>query len=316
MVRTVKQPVSSELRQLILELRRSHSLQQVADKTGVPIGTVKTICSRSGIFRNNPKHRTLFSLPPIIESASTAISVQAMPLQQVVTGDKEIDAVLWLQQVVSTGQEDLIAKAMQAIQRIKTPIETLEKRYRDMIIAKNPGNLFATLSTIGFGDLEGKAKKAVKRNASANEALARFGSETAVFSNTPAEEWILMALKGIKFKEKHGFPELDSVVIAAFQARGDGLPHTLDDCVHELRYWDELYRLRHSVDRDCGGIYPEEGLRRDFLFWLLARTRPTDKHEALSVMKFMIAGDHMDRKGGNDILLNLFSCGLGSGRKS
>lgn len=301
-------PVSKEARQHVLELRQRHSLREVAAHTGIPLGTVKTICSRSGVFRDNPKHRELFSLPPIKESTSTALTVPELPVQQVVTGDKEIDAVLWLQQVVSTGQPDLIAKAMEARERIKTPMKDLEKRYRDILMAKNPGNMFAALSSFGFGDLEGQAKRAVSKNASAREALARFGSEDALFSNTPAEDFIVRALDGVKHKGKRGFPELTPKMIKAFHAHPDYLPQTLSDCLHELAYWSDLYRLRNAVQFPGDGS-DEEWLRRDFVFSLMGKIRPRTKDEARTVMKYMIGNDegddHLDRVGAEAILLNL-----------
>jgi hypothetical protein len=305
----MKQAVSTEIRQRVLELRRRYSLREVSEQAGLPLGTVKTICSRSGAFRDNLKHRELFSLPPMVASASTAVVVPELPAQQVVTGDKEIDAVLWLQQVVSTGQPDLIAKAMEAKARIKTPMEKLEKRYRDILTAKNPGNLFAALSSFGFGNLEDQAKRAVRRNVLATEALARFGSETGVFTNTPAEDFIVAALDGVKFEGRHGLPEFTPKVARAFRAHPGYLPHTLSDCLHELVYWSNLYRLRHAVCKDAGDGIHEEWVRRDFVFELMATIRPRSKHEALAVMKYMMGNgegdDHMDRTGAEAILLNL-----------
>ncbi len=309
MIEQSKQPVSAEMRQRVLDLRRSHSLHQVARETGLPVGTVKTICSRSGVFRDNPKHRALFTLPPIVQSESRQLAVPAMPLQEVVTGDKEIDAVLWLQQVVSTGQADLIAKAMEALKKIKTPMSTLEKRYRDFVMAKNPANMFAALSTFGFGDLGKQAERAVSRKASAQEAIARFGSEEACFRETPAEEFILATLKDIYFYDDSGFPRLTPEAKTGFQQVSDFLPHTLSDCLHELRYWSDLYRLRHALDSDCGDSLHEEWVRRDFIFHLMTTIRPRDKEEALSVMRFMLSdedgSDHRDRTEADAIFMNL-----------
>jgi hypothetical protein len=272
-----------------------------------------TVCSPSCAVSDNLKHRDLFSLPPIVESASTAVMIPEMPMQQVVTGDKEVDAVLWLQQVVSTGQPDLIAKAMEAKERIKTPMAKLEKRYRDILIERNPGNPFAAFSSFGFGELERQAERAVSRSVSAREALARFGSETALFDNTRAEDLIVSALRGIKYENKYGLPELTPKVSNAFRAHPDYLPHTLSDCLHELAYWSELYRLRHAVCNDAGDGLHEEWVRRDFIFSLMAQIRPQTKGEARAVMKYMIGSgegdDHLDRNGSDAILLNLIEIG-------
>jgi hypothetical protein len=307
MIEQAKQPVSPEMRQRVLDLRRSHSLHQVARDTGLPVGTVKTICSRSGVFRDNPKHRALFTLPPIVESESRQLAVPTMPPQEKVTGDKEIDAVLWLQQVVAIGQADLIAKAMEALKKIKTPMATLEKRYRDFVMAKNPGNMFAALSTFGFGDLRGQAERAVSRKVSAQEAIARFGTEEACFIKTPAEEFIIAALKGINFRNAHGSPDLTLDAKTGFQQVSDYLPHTLSDCLYELRYWSDLYRLRNAFGSYDGSS--EEWVRNNFIFFLMSTIRPRDKEEALSVMRFMLndedGSDHRDRSEADAIFLNL-----------
>ncbi|AYR23011.1 hypothetical protein [Herbaspirillum rubrisubalbicans] len=305
-----KQTVPEDVRRRVLELRHTCSLQEVSRHTGVPLGTVKTICSRSGVFRDNPKHRALFALPPIVESESRQLAVPTMPPQEKVTGDKEIDAVLWLQQVVATGQADLIAKAMEALKKIKTPMAILEKRYRDFVMRKNPGNLFALLPTIGFGKLNDQAERAVSRNASAQEAIARFGSEDACFISTPAEEFIIALLKEVDFigEDDFGLPQLTDEVKTCFQQVSDYLPHTLSDCLHELRYWNDLYRLRHALDPNCGDSIHEEWVRRDFIFHLMATIRPKDRDEAATVMRFMFDdddGNHMDKKEARDILLNL-----------
>ena len=68
---TTKHRVSEEQRRKVLDPRRRHSLREVASITGLPLGTVKTIASRSGAFRDNTQQRALFSLPPIRESAET-----------------------------------------------------------------------------------------------------------------------------------------------------------------------------------------------------------------------------------------------------
>jgi len=63
--RRLKAPLPPEVSAQVLALRCRHSLREVAAKTGLPIGTVETICSRSGAFRDNLAHRALFSLPPM-----------------------------------------------------------------------------------------------------------------------------------------------------------------------------------------------------------------------------------------------------------
>lgn len=82
----MKQPVSADTRQKVLSLRHAYSLAELAKLTGLPVGTIKTICSRSGAFRDNMTHRALFSLPPIKASQQTALVVPELPPQLSDTG--------------------------------------------------------------------------------------------------------------------------------------------------------------------------------------------------------------------------------------
>lgn len=301
----MKPHVSTEARQRVLELRRRHSLREVAEHTGLPLGTVKTICSRSGAFRDNERHRALFSLPPIRESKQTMPAVPELPPRRAVTGDKEVDAVLWLREVIATGQAAMIEKAMQAATKIKTPLDKLEKRYTDWLRKENPGNLFATFASIGFDDLEGLARMSIQKAARQHEARSRFGD--ALFEDTEAERFCIAALAGVEPGEFGAIS--DGVAAQCFQAHPELLPRTLSDCLHELDYWSDLYWLRHSVAGTGGSDGPGEAYeRRRFVFRCLAEIRPRSKHEALSVLQWMLA-DRQNNAGNNDendaILLNL-----------
>ena len=299
----MKQGVSAETRQRVLDLRRRHSLREVAEMTGLPLGTVKTVCSRSGAFRDNHAHRTLFSLPPMRHSSQTLPAKPELPPQQKVTGDKEIDAVLWLRQVISTGQAGLIEKAFQAAKKIKTPLDQLERRYRDWLTANHPGNLFAALSSFGFSDLEALAKKSIQKAARQHEARMRFGDN--LFADTPAESFCITALHGVKPDRMRFFP--DAEADERFREHPELLPNTLSDCLHEIAYWDGLSSLRYSVE-SCADGPPEAYARRCFAFRMLGRIRPRSKDESLAVMRWMIS-DRQNNMGKDEetdaILLNL-----------
>ena len=300
----MKPSVSPEIRRQVLELRRSLSLSKVAERTGLPLGTVKTICSRSGAFRDNQTHRALFSLPQIRQTNQTALTVPELPPQQRVTGDEEVDAVLWLRQVIRTGQAELIEKAMEGAKKIKTPLKDLEDRYMKHLVSTNPGNLAAVFSSFGFADLEGLSESAVQKLARKNEATSRFGD--AIFSDTDAESFCIGTLSGLK---KGRMLELnDEEVAQRFRARPDVMPNTLSDCLHELAFWRDLYWLRNAstpAEQYCGDPAPEAGARDNMVFRMLAQIRPRNKDEAIAVFRYLAENDCMDRKETNDILLNL-----------
>ena len=301
-VEKMRHRVSDDQRRLVLELRRRHSLREVAEITGMPLGTVKTLVSRSGAFRDNEQHRALFTLPPISASTETLPSVPELPPQEAVTGDKEVDAVLWLRSIISTGQAALIDRAMEGARKIKTPLNVLEKRYRDYLVATNPGHLFAAMSSFGFADLEALATRAIEQHQLRLEGAARFGD--ALLADTEAESFCIEAMRGL---EQSG-PLLDfdqAQVSAQFNAHPELLPHTLADCLYELGYWDHLYRLRNAVDRDASDGPPEATARDWFVFGLLAQIRPRKKTEALAVFRYLVASQRDDMPESEAILCNL-----------
>lgn len=297
-----KQRVSDKQRRLVLDLRRRHSLREVAQITGIPLGTVKTLVSRSGAFRDNEQHRAMFTLPPINASTEALPSVPELPPQEVVTGDKEVDAVLWLRSVISTGQAALIDRAMVGAKKIKTPLNVLEKRYRDYLVATNPGHLFAAMSSFGFADLDALATRAIEQNRLRLEGVARFGD--TLLADTEAERFCIEALRGLRAAGQFG--DFDKRQVAArFNAHPELLPHTLADCLYELSYWDQLYRLRNAVDRDASDGPPDATARDWFVFGLLAQIRPRDKSEGLAVFRYLIASQREDMAESEAILINL-----------
>ena len=283
-----KQRISDDVRQRVLDLRRSHSLREVAAMTGLSLGTVKTLVSRSGKFRDNAKHRELFSLPPIRESEETLPSVPELPPQENITGDREVDAVLWLRQVISTGEALLISTALEAAKKIKPPLKELEDRYRQYLIASGSGDMWAAFPSFGFADLKGLAEKSLERKRLQVEASSRFGETLP--EETPAEIFCIETLADLE--HSGGWPEYDETAVAErFRAHPEFMPQTLTDCLHELSYWDHLYSLRVAADRDFIENHVEVNARSSFVFSLMTEIRPRDRAEAKAVLKYMIEND-------------------------
>ena len=229
-------------------------------------------------------------------------AVPELPPPQRVTGDEEVDAVLWLRSVINTGQAALIAKAMEAAKRVKTPLRELEKRYTQHLVAANPGNLFATFSAFGFDDLEGLAAKAINREALRVEGFTRFGDD--LFTETPAESFCVAALAGLQ-RSGHMLDFDATEVASRFRSAPEWMPNTLPDCLHELAFWDSLSRLRHAAPVDYYESLPEVYARETFVFTLMAEIRPRSKIEAVAVFRFMADDDRMQASGSDAILLNL-----------
>lgn len=298
----LQQGVTADQRQQVIDLRRRHSFREVARATGLKVGTIKAIVSRSGAFRDNVKHRAMFTLPPIRVTDQALPSVQELPAQQWVTGDKEVDALLWLRSVIATGQAGAIATALEASKKIKTPLKELEKRYTDFLRLNNPGNPFATFASIGFGDLEPLANRSVIQHQRRVEAAARFGDD--IWLDTQPEAFCLDTLRGLELVGRFG--DLDKAQVAErFKAFPALMPNTLYDCLHELAYWNQLYLLRNAIDRDASDGPREASARDWFVFGLLAEIRPRDKQEALAVFRYMVDSDRDKMTESEAILCNL-----------
>lgn len=291
--------LTNEQREQVITLRRTHSLSEVASLAGLSLGTVKAIVSRSGLFTDNPRQRAMFTLPPLQSSGETLPAVPELPPQEVVTGDKEIDALLWLRQVIGTGDPVRIAQAKEAAGRITTPPGELEQRYSKWLVAK-AGHMLAGLGSIGFANLDGLAERAITRRANEAEAIGRFGD--ALWDDTQAEAFCLESLRGLETETWDYPPEL---VAERFKAHPELMPHTLSDCLHELAYWDDLYRLRRACSKDYD-THQEVWSRDQFIFTvMLAELRPRNRDEARATLRHLLDSERRDWKEVDRILDNL-----------
>ena len=302
-----KTRLAPEVRARVLELRRTHSTADVARQTGLPIGTVKALASRVGMTRNNTAARAFFALPPLVQASTTAVAAPAaLPVQRNVTGDTDTDAMLWLREVIQTGDSALIATAMQAAKRVKTPVKELERRYGDYLLRASGGNtLQAAFGSIGFGDLQGLAKGVLDRQARCREAVARFGSEAAVFADTAPELFCIQALAKVKPEAKWGSYPLQATC-TAFEAHAAMRPHTLSDCLAELAFWNALYHLR-SAWPNSGDDLPQVSARRDYLHRCMGVLRSKGRDEAKAVLRYLAGPgqDALDEEATDLVLENL-----------
>lgn len=297
----VRRTITDEERQRVIELKRQHSFTEVAEMTGLPLGTVRTIVRRSGAFTDNLKHRELFTLPPIQQSVATGLAAVEMPPQRSVTGDLELDAVLWLREVIDTGNAAYIDKALEAARNIKTPLKVLEERYGDYLLRTTRNPIKAAFGSMNFANLEVHAEIAKRKAILISEARARFGGDD--WFETEADHFCADALKGLKPKDIGWLDETECA--ARFRQHTDLMPHTLDDCLYELAYWGSLYQLRDAL-YECD--HPQESsAREDFTFYMLSQIRPRNKDEAKSVLSYLIDRDRKDDNHFDAILDNLLS---------
>lgn len=256
---------------------------------------------------DNAALRALFTLPQIQASASTALTVPEMPSPKVVTGDREIDAVLWLQECVQTGHQVLIDKALEAAKQIATPMKELGLRYGQYLTRQHGNTMIAAFGSMGFGELESQAKGAIERLRRRHVALSRFGTEEALFADTPAETACKKALRGLKCNKSTHYLYDDELAAERFAKKAELAPFTLADCLHGQTYWDELYALRSPFGLGDGAAYAQA--HDDFCFALMAKLEPRSKYEALAVFDYMEERNAIDRTEGPAILRNLIAGG-------
>lgn len=260
-------------------------------------------------MQDNQAFRTLFSLPNINASVSTSLIVPEMPTPKNETGDREVDAVLWLQEVVRTGHQAHIEMALEAAKRIKTPMKELGLRYGSFLMRQHGSTMMAAFGSMGFGELESSAQGAIERKEKQHAALSRFGSIEALFGETAAEKACKKALRGLKRNKDSFYRYDDEQAEERFARTADLIPQTLADCLHEQAYWRELYWLRAPFDGYVGDPHPAGQAHGDYCFAMLAKIAPRTKDEALSVFEHLEEHDATDRFESPHIIRNLISGG-------
>jgi hypothetical protein len=257
---------------------------------------------------DNETLRALFALPPIKKSACTSIAVPAMPALVATTGDREVDAVLWLQNIVQSGHQAYIDKALEAVKRIETPMKELENRYAEYLRGSGAHVFQIIFGTMGFGDLESKSKAAIKKATNRHDALARFGSIDALFADTPAEKACKKALRGLKFDSMNFYD--GERARERFEKHLALVPATIDDCLYVMAYDQSLYDLRNATG-DCGDALSQAYAHKCYCLSMMAHITPRDRREALTAFDYLQC-EEKDSSEAPDILRNLIVTGWGA----
>ncbi len=255
------------------------------------IGDDKSPISVTDSSNGNPEHQALFAIPQGDPSESTALAVRTLPKAETITGDRELDAVLWLGTVCKTATDPAaLDQAVEAASRIKTPAKALEDRYSAWL-ARQPGAhpFSVALGSIGVADIADKAERARARITGYLAGMASFGSLAAALEPTPAEA---MVLRTIRLPDNwNGHSSLTPDAFA------DGVnPATLTEAVSEIRYWQWLYRTRDAMTRteypggDGSDSSAECSAREQFAEGLLLVIEPRSRTEALLVADALLDG--------------------------
>lgn len=273
--------ITEETRQKVIELKRGHSYAEVAKLLGISVSSCKAIVIKAGANNDNPRHAQLFKLPePVKQSTGTEVAAQVRPPLPRDTGHQDLNSLLYIREIIKTGDLDLIEKAREAFALIENP-KRLENIYSDWLI-KNDGSMFSTFASWGCSDIESLIKKTLETKSYAMQAATLFDQSTNPFLETQADVVARQILKPIK-PERMGLYE-DEAAAKLFKQRPDVMPHNLTQCLSELAFWNHLYKIRFSV----GFIDspPESFSRECFIRELLTEIRPRDKEEALMVANY------------------------------
>lgn len=277
---------SEEQRAKVLALRQSgYSVKQVAEMMGLPEGSVKTITRRDTAILTNPKHRDFFKLPePAIGSTgdNQELAVVEPPPQRVQTGDKEVDAILWLREMIQTGQPALIEYALAMASRLdEDTLRAIESRYAAILVSQR-GALVAAFSSMGFCNLEGLARGTLEKKAGRERAVSVFGEGD--YFTTPQEQFCIDTLEGLETNQ-FGYHTPEDIE-SRFNQHKDLMPWTLADCVRELQFWRELYKHKDALF-DCELDQATYG-REAFIRLLMTRIKARDKDEIRLVWDYLV----------------------------
>lgn len=285
--------VNKEMKDNIIRLKRSGlGYKSISRETGVNINTVKSICRRSGLFRDNPEHRALFTIPEP-KYCTELTTIKPLPPQRVITGHKQTDAYLWVLEVIKTGEPVHIAAAEAALEKLTiTPKEAQERytRYQQ----QNGAGWTSVFSTMWLDNPQHFISNAKSQRDKSAKVRGAFGSHEAVFDPVPAECLI---------ESRYGPYQ---VIYCDFMLEGGGefiytdvlpAPYTLSDVVREYQYWDWLSSMRVAAYKE---LHPDEYAwenshiwhRENWLEKQLEIIRPISCEEALNVLKWYLENEN------------------------
>lgn len=304
--------MNNDIKEQILSLKRSgRGYKTISRETGVNINTVKSICRRSGLFRDNPEHRVLFAIPEPKYSTELA-TVKPLPPQRVITGHKQTDAYLWVLEVIKTGEPAHIAAAEAALKKLTiTPKEAQERYTR--YLQQNGAGWTSVFSTMWLDNPQHFISNAKSQREKAAKVRGVSGCYEAAMEPTEPERLMMAAYGEIYGEGLYGWKEEEKAqgrikgdrVFETWDARKavskgfrDVLPdpYTLSDVVREYLYWAWLVDMRSAARKeiDPGGYgddFPEISDREDYLDKLLETIIPCSRQEALEVLKWYLQSE-------------------------
>ncbi|WP_431355459.1 hypothetical protein [Dryocola clanedunensis] len=306
--------MKDEDKENILRLKREGmGYKSISRATGVNINTVKSLCRRSGLFRDNPEHRVLFTIPEPKYSRELA-TVKPLPPQRAITGHKQTDAYLWVLEVIKLDEPAHLEAAQAALEKLTISPKDAQKRYTRYLQDNGVDSFNIMFGTMSMDDPQHYIKNAREQAARAAEVRAVFGSYEAIYHElTPPEQMLEDALGWI-FDDSYGWTEEEKQrgsihgerVMEMYDLRTNKAldsmenvlpePYTLSDVVREFQYWDWVYCMRSTARKEIDpGAYGDDGgavsERESWLDKKLETIRPVSREEALEVLKWYLQSE-------------------------
>ncbi|MDH0357151.1 helix-turn-helix domain-containing protein [Morganella sp. GD04133] len=257
-------------------------------------------------------HEQLFTIPEISHSTEIA-TIKPLPKQEKITGDKQVDAYLWVLRVIALNEPAHLEKAEKALDKIKISPKEAQDKYTKYLQESGAHPFQIVFGTMGIDSPESKIKSAREAIEKARQVRGIFGDYDSAFGDTPAEVIIKSSPNYIddpyygwtKKEIKQGWKSGDSNLEKEKEDKAKGFtdvlpdPETLSDVIRELEYWGWLYQMRSSAEKEMGyqysGDQPEHVYFREH--WLEIRLQviqPTDREEAKYVWHWLKNNDRFD----------------------
>ncbi|WP_312740839.1 hypothetical protein [Cedecea neteri] len=306
--------MNTEEKESILRLKREGmGYKSISRATGVNINTVKSLCRRSGQFRDNPEHRVLFTIPEPKYSTELA-TVKPLPPQRTITGHKQTDAYLWVLEVIKLNEPAHLEAAQAALEKLTIAPKDAQKRYTQYLHENGVNGFSIIFGTMMMDNPQHYIKNAKEQAARAAEVRGVFGSYEEIYHKlTPPEQMLEDALGWI-FEDSYGWTEgekqqgiiggsrllemYDSRTAKAFETMADVLPepYTLSDVVREFQYWEWVYRMRSAARKEINPDAYDDGEgpvseRQNWLDKKLETIRPVSRDEAFEVLKWYLKSE-------------------------
>ncbi|MFV8927723.1 helix-turn-helix domain-containing protein [Serratia fonticola] len=282
---------------------------------------------------DNLTHKALFTIPA--PSYGTALATtKPLPPQRVITGHKQTDAYLWVLEVIRLNEPAHLQAAEDALKKLKITPKQAQERYSDYLMKSGADPFQIAFGTMSMDNPQGCIDGARRNIDKASQVRATFGSYEAALENTQAEALMLADGLGDIYESGYFWNEKELAENCMYGDRinetskqrkeiskgfVDQLPQpaTLSDVVREFQYWDWLYTMRDSAEKELGYEYANGERtcindREEYLETLLSKIKPSTRQEAIEVCKWILDEDRfMDRGDLTDsIFLNLVGeCG-------